>query len=69
MKGVVFSLFDSNDSGDKLVRDEVVEWVIAGEGRATRKLDGTCCMMRGGKLYRRFEVIPNDVPHRFCFLR
>ncbi|HET6326690.1 MAG TPA: DUF5565 family protein [Planctomycetaceae bacterium] len=31
------------------------EWVLAGEGTATRKLDGTCCMIRGGKLYKRQE--------------
>lgn len=32
------------------------EWVLAGEGRATRKLDGTCCMIRDGKLYKRREI-------------
>jgi hypothetical protein len=32
------------------------EWVLAGEGRATRKLDGTATMIRSGKLYRRLEV-------------
>lgn len=32
------------------------EWVVAGEGQATSKLDGTCCMIRDGKLYRRHEV-------------
>lgn len=32
------------------------EWVIAGEGVATRKLDGTCCMIRDGKLYKRREL-------------
>lgn len=31
------------------------EWVLAGEGRATRKWDGTCCMVRGGALYKRVE--------------
>jgi len=33
-------------------------WVFAGEGIATRKIDGTCCMVRGGKLYRRREIKP-----------
>ncbi len=32
------------------------DWVFAGEGKATRKLDGTCCMVRDGALYRRREV-------------
>lgn len=31
------------------------EWVFAGEGIATRKLDGTCCMIRNGKLFKRQE--------------
>jgi Family of unknown function (DUF5565) len=31
-------------------------WVFAGEGTATRKIDGTCCMVRGGKLYKRREL-------------
>lgn len=30
-------------------------WVIAGEGIPTRKFDGTCCMVRDGKLYKRYE--------------
>lgn len=36
------------------------EWVLAGEGVATQKLDGTCCMIRGGKLYKRRELKPTD---------
>lgn len=32
------------------------EWVLAGEGRATRKWDGTACMVRDGKLYARFDA-------------
>lgn len=53
------SLFQRNYDGDRLVRDELVsgtEWVAAGEGVATRKLDGTCCMWRDGKLWKRHEV-------------
>jgi hypothetical protein len=55
----IISLFQRNYDGDRLVRDEVVpgaEWVLAGDGRATRKLDGTCCLVRDGKLYKRYEV-------------
>lgn len=55
----IISLFQRNYDGDRLVRDEVVpgaEWVLAGEGRATRKFDGTCCLYRDDKLYRRYEV-------------
>ena len=55
----IISLFQRNYDGDLLVRDEVVpgaEWVIAGEGVATRKFDGTCCLVRDGKLFKRYEV-------------
>lgn len=31
-------------------------WVFAGEGVPTRKLDGTSCMVRDGKLFRRREL-------------
>ncbi len=52
------SLFQRNYEGDRLVRDEVVpgsEWVLAGEGVATQKFDGTSCMVREGRLYKRFD--------------
>lgn len=55
----IISLFQRNYDGDRLVRDEVVpgaEWVTKGEGIATRKWDGTCCMIRGGKLYKRYDA-------------
>lgn len=53
------SLFQRNYDGDRLVRDELVpgsEWVANGEGVATRKFDGTCCMWRDGKLWKRHEL-------------
>lgn len=55
----IISLFQRNHDGDWQVRDEVTpgaEWVLAGEGTATRKWDGSCCMIRGGRLYKRREV-------------
>ena len=61
----IISLFQRNYDGDRQVRNEVVpgaEWVIAGEGVATRKWDGTCCMVRGGKLFKRYEVKPGKKP-------
>lgn len=57
----IISLFQRNYDGDRLVRDEVVpgaEWVAAGEGVATRKFDGTCCLISGGRLLKRYEVKP-----------
>lgn len=32
------------------------EWVSAGEGMPTRKFDGTACLMRQGKLFKRREL-------------
>lgn len=61
----IVSLFQRNYDGDHLVRNEVVpgaEWVIAGEGIATEKMDGTCCMMRGGKLFKRFDAKRGKTP-------
>lgn len=34
------------------------EWVLNGEGKATQKLDGTCCLIKDGKLYARFDYKP-----------
>lgn len=31
-------------------------WVRDGEGHPTRKYDGTCCMVRAGRLYKRHEL-------------
>ena len=55
----IISLFQRNYDGDRLVRDEVVpgaEWVIEGEGVATRKWDGTCCMVEDGFLLKRYTA-------------
>ena len=55
----IISLFQRNYETDRLVRDEVVpgaEWVLAGEGIATRKLDGSCTMLRDRKLFKRHEL-------------
>lgn len=32
------------------------EWVLAGEGVATRKMDGICTMIQGGKLFKRYDA-------------
>lgn len=34
------------------------EWVIKGEGVPTEKVDGSCCAVMGGKLYKRFDYKP-----------
>lgn len=38
------------------------QWVLDGEGIATVKWDGTCCLVRDGKLYKRHEVKPGKQP-------
>lgn len=38
------------------------QWVLDGEGIATRKWDGTCCKVENGHLYARREVKPNQAP-------
>lgn len=61
----IISLFQRNYDTDRPVRDEVTpgaEWVIAGEGVATYKWDGTCCMVRDGKLYKRHELKSGKTP-------
>lgn len=55
----IISLFKRNYEGNRLVVNEVVdvaEWVQLGEGVATRKWDGTCCMIKSGVLYKRFDA-------------
>lgn len=61
----IISLFQRNYDTDRLVRDEVVpgaEWVIDGEGIATRKFNGTCCMYRDGKLFKRYDAKRGKTP-------
>lgn len=55
----IISLFARNYHSDRLVRDEIVkgaEWVANGEGIATRKFDGTSCLIEDGKLYKRYDA-------------
>lgn len=52
------SLFKRDYKGDRLMYNEIVtgsEWVPAGEGIATVKYDGTCCAIRDGKLFKRYD--------------
>lgn len=61
----IISLFQRNYDSDKLVRDEIVpgaEWVTAGEGIATVKHDGTCCLIRDGRIFKRYDVKQGKTP-------
>lgn len=31
------------------------KWVLNGKGWATEKIDGTCCLIQDGKIYRRYD--------------
>lgn len=53
------------DMTTKLVTPDVTpgcEWVINGEGVATEKIDGTCCLVRDGKLYKRYDAKAGRTP-------
>lgn len=55
----IISLFQRNYNGDRQVRNEVVpgaEWVINGEGIATRKWDGLALLYKDGRWYKRCDV-------------
>lgn len=51
------SLFLRDRMGGTIINEVTpgCEWVQAGEGVATVKLDGTSCMVRGGRLFKRFD--------------
>src|SRR4051812_48220728 len=57
------SLFQRDyDTG--AIRDELVpgtEWVLT-TGVATRKWDGTCCLIRDGALYKRYDAKHGKTP-------
>lgn len=60
------TLFERDWDGDRSLVLPVYQrdcaWVADGEGTATRKLDGTCCMVAGGVLFRRRELKPGQIP-------
>lgn len=61
----VITLFKRDYEGTRLVYDELVEgaeWVAAGEGVATEKIDGTSCLLKDGKLYKRYDAKKGKTP-------
>jgi hypothetical protein len=53
------SIFMRDHSGNRLLYDEInpiCSWVFNGEGIPTRKFDGTCCLIKDGRLWRRRNV-------------
>ena len=53
------------DQTTKRVINEInpgCEWVAEGFGIATRKFDGTCCMIKDGKLFKRYDAKQGKTP-------
>lgn len=58
--------FDENPKHVTRIQNTDCAWVFAGQGKATRKYDGTCCMFDGDQWYKRREVKPGTpVPDGF----
>jgi hypothetical protein len=54
--------YESEGAAGRRVRDEVVagaEWVIKGEGVATRKWDGVAVLIKEGEAFMRFDLKAN----------
>lgn len=61
----IISLFQRDYEKTGLVYNEIVpgaEWVINGEGKPTRKFDGTCCLIERHRMWKRYEVKPGKTP-------
>lgn len=61
----VLTLFKRDYEGNRQVYDELVEgaeWVADGQGLPTEKIDGTSCMIRDGKLYKRYDAKKGKTP-------
>jgi hypothetical protein len=61
----IASLFQRNYDGDRQVRNEVVpgsEWVIHGEGYATRKWDGMAIKLENAQFFKRYDAKAGRTP-------
>jgi hypothetical protein len=61
----IMSLFQRNYEGDRKVRDEVTpgaEWVVQGEGYATRKWDGVAVLVKDGQVFKRYDAKTGRTP-------
>lgn len=56
MKSLFKRVYDNHKIKECLNEvEEGCEWVLEGRGYATLKLDGTCCMIKGDNIYKRFD--------------
>lgn len=59
------TLFKRDFTNNGQIIDEYAdgtEWVVAGEGIATRKYDGTSVLIRDDKMFKRYELRPGKTP-------
>ena len=60
------TIFERDWTGDKSrvvdIPNPAADWVFRGEGKATRKIDGTCCLIRDGVLFKRRELRGGEAP-------
>lgn len=57
------NLFARDDKGNLTTTiNPLAQWVVDGEGYATRKWDGTACMLRGGVIYKRYDCKRGKTP-------
>ncbi len=59
------TIFKRNPDRMQDVLDEInpeCQWVFDGEGTATRKTDGTCCLIKDGKLFKRYDAKHGKTP-------
>lgn len=62
------TLFKRDKSERRYLTNEVntgCDWVLHGEGVATQKHDGTCCMIDEGILYKRYTVKRGRTPPNY----
>lgn len=57
MKKIPTLFVRTHDGAHRITEEYNLEclWVRDGEGVATQKYDGTCCLIRGGQLYKRYD--------------
>jgi len=65
----ITTLFKRDFTNNGAIMDEYsdgTDWVLGGEGVATRKYDGTCTLIRDGNYYKRYELkAGNEAPYDF----
>lgn len=59
------TIFDRDWAGNRQVIDTInpdAQWVFDGEGWPTQKIDGTSCLIRDKKLYKRYQIKKGRTP-------